>query len=229
MHTQHVHVQPGLHRFSNEVRLHWFPSPPFGSPFHSFPFTHLFLLFLFMSSLASCPFISLLSFFCAHNGLGLSLYAHIYLHTQVLGRPGLDNEVGFIGCPCALGFSSQPHTLLSPSRPPSHVFTLLSLWRAHLHFRPSLNFCLPLGRRVCVCAPCSHRDSFELFFISRGAMNTLEGVAQRRPFHRVVIFLRDASGTYLQQFLKFAAVTHGTPSLRPDRRSRPCALGLLSF
>ena len=22
---------------------------------------------------------------------------------------------------------------------------------------------LPLGRRVCVCAPCCHRDSFELF------------------------------------------------------------------
>ena len=81
--------------------------------------------------------------------------------------------------------------------------------------------------RVCVCV--CVRDSFELFFISRGAMNTLEGIAQRRPFHRVVIFLRDASGTYLQQFLKFAAVTHGTPSLRPDRRSRPCALGLLSF
>ena len=80
-----------------------------------------------------------------------------------------------------------------------------------------------------MCAPCSHRDSFELFFISAGAMNTLEGIAQRRPFHRAVIFLRDASGTYLQQFLKFAAVTHGTPSLRPDRRSRPCALGLLSF
>ena len=57
---------------------------------------------------------------------------------------------------------------------------------------------LPSGRRVCVCAPCSHRDSFELFFVlSRGAMNTLEGIAQRRPFHRVVIFLRDASGTYL--------------------------------
>ena len=105
MHTQHLHFQPGLHRFFNEVRLHWFPSPPFGSPFHSFPFTHLFLLFLFMSSLASCPFISLLSFSCAHNGLGLSLYAHIYFYTQVLGRPGLDNEVGFIGCPCALGFS----------------------------------------------------------------------------------------------------------------------------
>ena len=103
--------------FSNEVRLHWFPSPPFVSPFHSFPFTHLFLFFLFVSSLASCPFISLLSFFCAHNGLGLSLYAHIYLHTQVLGRPGLDNEVGFIGCPCALGFSfiATTHTFVSVS------------------------------------------------------------------------------------------------------------------
>ena len=70
---------------------------------------------------------------------------------------------------------------------------------------------------------------FLLFFFSRGAMNTLEGIAQRRPFHRVVIFLRDASGTYLQQFLKFAAVTHGTPSLRPDRRPRSYALGHLSF
>ena len=29
-------------------------------------------------------------------------------------------------------------------------------------------------------------------------MNTLEGIAQRRPFHRIVIFLRDASGTYLR-------------------------------
>ena len=41
------------------------------------------------------------------------------------------------------------------------------------------------------------------FVLSRGllrAMNTLEGIAQRRPFHRAVIFLREASGTYLQQF-----------------------------
>ena len=44
-------------------------------------------------------------------------------------------------------------------------------------------------------------------------MNTLEGIAQRRPFHRVVIFLRDASGTYLylQQFFK---------SLRQSRTER---------
>ena len=62
----------------NGVWFHRFPSPPFGSPFHPFPFTHFFFLCLFMSSLASCPFISLLSFFCAYNGPGLSVYAHIY-------------------------------------------------------------------------------------------------------------------------------------------------------
>ena len=46
---------------------------------------------------------------------------------------------------------------------------------------------------VCVSPPGSKaRDS------CRGAMNTLEGIAQRRPFHRVVIFPRDALGTYLQ-------------------------------
>ena len=83
----------------------------------------------------------------------------------MLGRPGLDNEVGFIKCACALGFSfiATTHTFV-PSRLPSHVFILLSLLRAHLHICPSLNFCLPLGRRVCVCAPCSHRDPVGLFF-----------------------------------------------------------------
>ena len=70
-------------------------------------------------------------------------------------------------------------------------------------------------------------------------MNTLEGIAQRRPFHRVVIFLRDASGTYLlfpfpfewreakprtsrigfvQSFDSFSADVHEPPSPRPVRR-----------
>ena len=68
------------------------------------------------------------------------------------GRAGLYNEVGFIVRPCALGFSFIATThLFVPSCPPSHVFILLSLPRAHLHNRPSLNsFCLPSGRRLCV-------------------------------------------------------------------------------
>ena len=60
----------------------------------------------------------ILSFVCAHIGPGLSVYvAHVHtLSTQVSGRPGLDNEVGFIGCPCALGFflTSTTHTHLCP-------------------------------------------------------------------------------------------------------------------
>ena len=66
----------------NEVWFHRFPSPPFGSPFTFSPSHTLLFLFLFMSSLASCPFISLLSFFCAYNGPGLSVYAHIYFQLR---------------------------------------------------------------------------------------------------------------------------------------------------
>ena len=62
----------------NEVWAHRFPSPHL-VPFSSFPLRTLLFLILFMSSLASCPFISLLSFFCAYNGPGLSVYAHIYV------------------------------------------------------------------------------------------------------------------------------------------------------
>ena len=66
----------------NEVWFHRFPSPPFGSPFTFSPSHTLLFLFLFMPSLASCPFISLLSFFCAYNGPGLSVYAHIYFQLR---------------------------------------------------------------------------------------------------------------------------------------------------
>ena len=64
---------------SNEVRLHRFSSPPFGSPFHPFPsYTP------FVSSFLSCPpvFMSghlILFFVCAHIGPGLSVYVHFYL------------------------------------------------------------------------------------------------------------------------------------------------------
>ena len=65
---------------SNEVRLLWFSSPPFGSPFHPFPFHTPFV-----SSFLSCPpvFMSghlILFFVCAHIGPGLSVYVHFYLH-----------------------------------------------------------------------------------------------------------------------------------------------------
>ena len=67
----------------------------------------------------------------------------------MLGRPGLDNEVGSSVVPVHLvSLSLQPRTLLSCL--PFHVFVLLSFLRAHLHIRPSLNFCFPSGRRVCV-------------------------------------------------------------------------------
>ena len=64
---------------SNEVRLHRFSSPPFGSPFHPFPFYTLFV-----SSFLSCPpvFMSghlILFFVCAHIGPGLSVYVHFYI------------------------------------------------------------------------------------------------------------------------------------------------------
>ena len=100
--------------------------PPHLVPFPFFPLHTLLFLFLFMSSLASCPFISLLSFFCAYNGPGLSVVVPVHL----------------------VSLSSQPHTLLS-RRLPSHVFILLSLLRAHLPVRLSLNFASPRGG-VCV-------------------------------------------------------------------------------
>ena len=110
------------------------------------------------------------------------------------------NEVWLIGCPSSLGSFSSATT---------HTFVCLVLLTFICPF--CVHMCLPPFRagwrshmppfgEACVCNPWSHRDPSGLVFIlhyGRGAMNTLEGIAQRRPFHRVVIFLRDASGTYL--------------------------------
>ena len=49
-------------------------------------------------------------------------------------------------------------------------------------------------------------------------MNTLEGIAQRRPFHRAVIFLRDASGTYL--LFLFPAFSFSFSILNGERLSQ---------
>ena len=84
VHTQHVLVQQGLPRFSNEVSGSLVFVPSICFPFHPFPpsYTHtLCFLFSFMSSclhvLSSHPF-----FFCAHIGPGLSVYVHFYIHLQ---------------------------------------------------------------------------------------------------------------------------------------------------
>ena len=109
-------------------------------PFSSFPLRTPLFLFLFMSSLASCPFISLLSFFCAYNGPSLSVYAHIYdqLRFQVA-------QVSTMGVhrlsPCIWFLFHRNHTHFCP--------VLLSFLRAHLHIGPSLNFASPRGG-VCV-------------------------------------------------------------------------------
>ena len=159
MHTQRIHSSEARSLgASSEVWFHLFSSPPFGSPFILSPSHTSVFFFSFMSSclhvLSSHPFLCLR----VHRSCPSCVRAHLLI--QVLGRRGLDNEVGFIGCPCALGFSfiATTHTFV-PSRPPSHVLILfLSLLRAHLHIRPSLNFLPPL-REACVCVPLESQGS----------------------------------------------------------------------
>ena len=151
--TYSVHIQTRqvfLGRF-NEFRLHRFSSPPFGSPFIPSP-SHTFV-----SSFLSCPpvFMSghlILFFVCAHMVPALvCTCTSTYISTQVLGRPGLYNEVGFIGCPCALGspFISTTRTFV-PSRPlvMSSFSCLLCAHTCTLAL--TLVSRLPSGRRVCV-------------------------------------------------------------------------------
>ena len=151
--AQCVHFQRGLRRFSNEVWVHWFSPPPFGFPFHLFPFTYFCFPLFFHVVLSSCFVISFLFSFAHTSVLALvCTRTSTYTLTQVSGRPGLDNEVGLVSCPCSLGFSfiSTTNTCV-PSRPPFHVFTLLSWLRVHLRNRPSLDsFCFPSGGHVCV-------------------------------------------------------------------------------
>ena len=104
---------------SNEVWLHRFSSPPFGSPSHPFPFTHLLFPLFFHVLLPSCLVISSFSSFARTLVPALvCTCTSTYFQTQVSGRPGLYNEVGFIGCPCAFGspFISTTHTHTPLSR-----------------------------------------------------------------------------------------------------------------
>ena len=56
-----------------------------------------------------------------------------------------------------------------------------------------------LQHEVCVCAPCSHRDSFEWvsFMISRGAAWLVTVAVQRRGCYKSLIWILDAESTYL--------------------------------
>ena len=104
--AQCVHFQRGLRRFSNEVWVHWFSPPPFGFPFHLFPFTYFCFPLFFHVVLSSCFVISFLFSFAHTSVLALvCTRTSTYTLTQVSGRPGLDNEVGLVSCPCSLGFS----------------------------------------------------------------------------------------------------------------------------
>ena len=135
--------------------------PSNGSLFILSPLHTSLLFFSFMSSLASCPVISSLSFFCVHTARPLVCTCTTYFQIRLQVAQGFIMRWVVIGCSCALGsFSLQPHTLLS--RLVLFMSSFFCLLRAHSHFcRPDLSASRLLsGRRVCVCAPCSHRDSF---------------------------------------------------------------------
>ena len=143
-------------------------------PLSSFPLHTLLFPLFFHVLLSSCLVISSFSSFVRTLVPALvCTCTSTYILTQVFRHPGLYNEVGFIGCPCALGspFISTTRTFV-PSRPlvMSSFFCLLC---AHTcTFALTLVFRLPSGRRGCVCAPCSHRDSFELAFVAPLSVST---------------------------------------------------------
>ena len=129
-------------------------------PFSFFPLRTLLFLFLFMSSLASCPFISLLSFFCAYNGPGFSVYAHIYVQLRfqvaqvsTMGVHRLSLCIWFLFhrnhthcCPVVFLFMSSSFCPCC-----AHICTLV------------LALILPPLGEACVCNPWNHRDPFGLF------------------------------------------------------------------
>ena len=111
--AQHIHKPQATSTQvrSNDVWLRCFPAPSFGSPLHHVFISHTFFyLFLFMSFLPSCLFVS--SFFSfAHTLVRPLAYSCAITPNEVLGRPGCYKEVWFIVCPWSLGSSSQPRTL----------------------------------------------------------------------------------------------------------------------
>ena len=126
----------------NEVWLHRFSSPPFGSLFILSP-SHTRLFSSFLSCLPAFMFCHLISFlFLCTHGPSLSMSARNLLQPRFQVAQVFTMRWVFIGCPCALGsLSSQPHTALSRLSP-FHVFTLVVL-STHLHIRGGV--CVPLG------------------------------------------------------------------------------------
>ena len=184
---------------SSEVWFHRFSSPPFGSPFILSPSHTSVSSFFFHVLLSSCFVISSFPLFARTSVLALACTCTST--TQFLGRPGLDNEVRLIGCPCALGFSfiATTHTF-APSRPPLMSSSFWSFLRAHLHIRPSLNFCLPSGRRVCVPLVVTGILSCTLSFLHLGREHgtRLQTLSNKAMQSGGISSL--ASWTYLQQF-----------------------------
>ena len=82
----------------------------------------------------------------------------------------------------------------------SSFFCLL---RAHVHIGPHLSFTPPLGE-ACVCAPCSHRDSFELFLLSRGWQQERESATNEDTLDFLVIL-----GLIIPAYLQFSLSPNG--------------------
>ena len=91
--------------------------------FHPFPFTNVSF-----PSPPPCRVISLRSFFCAHVGAALSMYARVYIYTRFQVR--LPRSCA--GCPCAFGFPFIATTYTCLVSFPLIVFFLLCA-RADAH------------------------------------------------------------------------------------------------
>ena len=180
--------------------------PPHLVPFSSFPLHTLLFLFLFMifmSSLASCPFISLLSFFCAYNGPGLSVYAHIYV--QLRFQVAQVSTMGVHRLSLCIWFLfHRNHTHFCPV-----VFLFMSSsfcpFCAHIGTLVLALILPPLGE-ACVCVTLGiigilldFLICFSSLYHSRGAVGILEVTAQRRHFKLAVIWNLDADGTHLRE------------------------------
>ena len=177
VHTHRTHLNE-----AGEVWAHRFPFPPHLVTFSSFPLRTLLFLFLFMSSLASCPFISLLSFFCAYNGPGLSVYSRIYV--QLRFQVAQVSTMRFHRLSLCIWFLfHRNHTHFCPV-----VFLLMSSsfcpCCAHICTLVLALILPPLGE-ACVCTPWNHRDPFGLFlllvfsFCSRGTGHSVTDPVQR--------------------------------------------------
>ena len=176
-HSAYIQTRRGPLGVSNEVWFRRFSSPPFGSLFILFPFTHLCFPLFFHVLLSSFFVISSFLSFARTSVLALvCTCTSTFTFNPGLGRPGLDNEVGFIDCPCALGFSfiATTHTF-APSSPPSrlHPFCLCCAHTCALVLA-LIHFASPQGG-VCVCVTFGVTRflldcffCFFFFFFSRG-------------------------------------------------------------